>query len=459
MMVIAVTTLVTTFAATLLTIGALAVEHRQASSLLLMLLSAVVIGVIGAVCSGFYIRHMIAPFWTLVKAARHLGAGDLETPVAIETPIVDLQVLASTLEHTRANLATTLAELEHERDWSQTLLQSILEGIVSYDAECRVTFFSEGAAAITGWTPQETTHRRIDELFVPVDSGSGPFSDHIPSGCGQTRLIVKRRDGQPLVLSITRARQTDDGHTTIVLHDITEESSRRSLQTYFLANISHEFRTPLSGLKVSIELLMENIRSLSPAEAEELLNSMYLSTTSLQHLIDNLLESSKIEANHFSIRRRPTPLNSILAEACRTMQPLLSRRRQPLAITEPLHLPQISADPVRLVQVIVNLLSNASKYSPPATPIDLTVEQQGSLLRLEIADRGSGIPPNQRESIFRRFLRLRSEGRKPGEDYGTGLGLAVVKAIVEAHGGDVGVRERDGGGSVFWFTLPFSEEA
>jgi two-component system sensor histidine kinase KdpD len=136
------------------------------------------------------------------------------------------------------------------------------------------------------------------------------------------------------------------------------------------------------------------------------------------------------------------------------MKPLLDRRQQKLSVRNPLRLSRVMIDPTRLTQVITNLLSNASKYSPVGKEIDLMVEKvRDDLMKISVADRGSGIPPVERSDIFRRFVRLDSQD---GTQYGIGLGLSVVKAIVKEHGGEVGVEARPGGGSIFWFTLPVS---
>ncbi|MCI0712173.1 MAG: ATP-binding protein, partial [Chloroflexi bacterium] len=205
------------------------------------------------------------------------------------------------------------------------------------------------------------------------------------------------------------------------------------------------------GMKVSIELLLENARYLSGAELNELLNSLHLSVSSLQNLIDNLLESSKIEANHFSLRRQPIQIAHTVSEALRLIQPFLNRRHQHITLDQPFVLPTISADATRLTQVLVNLLANASKYSPMNSIIDITLDIRSNGLYVAIADRGQGIPEEQRESVFRQFVRLNREAKS---DYSAGLGLAVVKAIVEAHSGQIGVDNRDGGGAIFWFMLP-----
>jgi len=428
---------------------------------ILILLSSGLIAGIGSIVSGLYMRHLVQPLWHLVRAARKMGQGDLVTPIHVAPNTVDIQTLADTLEYSRAQLAQTLNDLAQVRDWSQTLIQSITEGIVSFNADHHITFLSDGAARILGWNGSEILGKTINEVFILPDKNPTSFAEQIPPVGGRQPIVILNPQGQPITLAVTRARQTSDGQTTIVLHDITEETIRRNLQTYFLANMSHEFRTPLAGLRVSIELLLEHVHQLSPSEINELLNSIHLSATSLQNLIDNLLESSKIEANQFTLRRRPVRLNDLLAEGFRVILPLLNRRKQAFTVAEPLQMPQVRVDSVRLVQVMVNLLSNASKYSPPDTSIDFMVEAKSDCLCLSVADRGIGIPVEQTDSLFRRFVRLKSSDKdlKPKEDYGTGLGLSVVKAIVEGHGGTVGVKARAGGGSVFWFTLPLEGAA
>jgi signal transduction histidine kinase len=263
-----------------------------------------------------------------------------------------------------------------------------------------------------------------------------------------------------VTLAVTGARLMPPGSDTVqvalVLRDVTEEEASRHLRSYFLANITHEFRTPLSALNASIELLMDEAERLSQPGLSELLNSLHLSVSNLQTLIDNLLESSSIEAGRFTVRPRPTDLNRVVADAIRVVQPLLAGRQQSLSLIEPTQLPPIKADPTRLTQVLVNLLSNASKYGPPGAAVDLSLECVENHLRVAVADRGPGIPARERASLFRRFVRLDAQGE---EQYGIGLGLAVAKAIVEGHQGQIGVDERPGGGSVFWFLLPLEAEA
>ena len=137
-------------------------------------------------------------------------------------------------------------------------------------------------------------------------------------------------------------------------------------------------------------------------------------------------------------------------------KPLLDKRGQRLTVELPAAIPTVEADPRRTVQVLVNLLSNASKYGPEHSAIAVEAVARDGSVRVSVADRGPGIPPEYRRRLFRRFVPP-SPGSNDAQ-YGTGLGLSVVKAIVEAHGGRVGVDDRQGGGSIFWFTLPKAGE-
>jgi signal transduction histidine kinase len=167
-----------------------------------------------------------------------------------------------------------------------------------------------------------------------------------------------------------------------------------------------------------------------------------------------LLESTSIEAGRFQIRCQPTDFNKVLSESVRIMKPLLNRRHQSLECHEPANMPLITIDPTRLTQVMVNLLSNASKFSPMDEKIEINLQiMEKRILRVSVADHGPGISPLNRKNIFNRFVRLDT---RDGTQYGVGLGLSVVKTIIEEHGGQVGVDEYPVGGSIFWFTIPMN---
>ena len=282
----------------------------------------------------------------------------------------------------------------------------------------------------------------------------------IPAPGGRSKIALKLADGRQAILAFTGARllppEGGDARVALVFRDISEEEAMHRLLGHFLARVSHEFRTPLSAVAAAVELLMDQAADMSTDEIQELLTSLHLGVLNLQKLVDNLLESANIEAGRFQVRPRPCNLDEIIAEAVRTMQPLLSKHGQRLTVELPASIPVVQADPRRTVQVVVNLLSNASKYGPINAEIIIGVSVAHGWVRVTVSDEGPGIAAKRRADLFERFAA--SEGTSGDRQAGFGLGLSVVKAIVEGHNGQVGVDDRPGGGSVFWFTLPADGE-
>lgn len=218
-----------------------------------------------------------------------------------------------------------------------------------------------------------------------------------------------------------------------------------------LSSISHELRTPLSTLNASIELLMQEADTLTPDDLRQLLRPTQVSLLSLQTMVNNLLESSRIEAGGRVLHRQSIHLGQVAAEAGRIVWPLLQRRRQQVCLELPLDVPPVNGDAAQLLQVMVNLLTNAAKYSPEGAAIDIAVQVETAGVVVTVADRGPGIPAAMRASLFDRFARLDDAG---GDQHGIGLGLYVSRATIVAHGGTIGQAARPGGGAIFWFRLP-----
>ncbi len=350
-----------------------------------------------------------------------------------------------------------ISESESIKSWLKTFIQDLYENVILLDSNGRITSLNQNAKRAMGWISDPALEPSFVKLLIPRKEERHPeikvvaFEDTLET-------ISQVQESELAIIEIARAyipsAGDDEEKTIFILRDITEEKAADSLRSFFLGNITHEFRTPLSAINASVEVILEDIENLSKAELRELLSSIHMSVSGLQTLIDNLLESISIEAGHFHIYKRPTKIDTVLLDAMRVMQPLLTRRRQQVVICKPACFPIILADPTRLAQVLVNLISNASKYSPIGTQIELTLEDiEGKIIRVTIADRGDGILSKDKELVFHRFVRL---GNGDGTQYGIGLGLSVVKAIIERHCGEVGVENRQDGGSIFWFTLPIN---
>lgn len=400
-------------------------------------------------------RRINSSLIEMTKAAERLSRGNLNSPVRVEEHFQELSVVAEALEGARKDLRRTLSQLQHAKAWSEDLLSAIVEGIVTLDAERKILFFSPGAERITGWGQEEVLGRPCDEVFLLADREE-PFSRAIASRPTAKRLSIRLRSGQAATLAFTEAEMapSEVGRSELVLvfRDVSEEEALHRLLGNFLANVAHEFRTPLSSLAASAELLVDQAEELSPEELRELLGSLHLGALRLQTLVDNLLESASMEAGQFRVYPRPTDLAEVIGEAAHWMEPLLAKRGQRLVLDLPSELPVVLVDPRRTVQILVNLLSNADKFSPDGSQIFLAVQPQDGWVRVSVTDEGPGIDPENREIVFRRFSNI--ERSDPGSQYGAGLGLSVVKTIVEAFGGEVGVEGQDGGGATFWLTLP-----
>jgi PAS domain S-box-containing protein len=428
------------------------------SAFLVLIFSTLLVAIAASGLAVYFARRLTEPLKDLTAAATKISQGDLNSPVPVPDSPSEIATLATAFEKSRGATLLAHEDLSRAKVWSETLIQSIVEGIVTIDDLGKVTSFNQGAEQITGWKSLKVLGMSVNQVF-PLVEGDDDFMQHIPPAGGVRQVNVKTNTGREATLAVTSAPlhspKGEAKEMALVLRDISEEAAARRLRSYFLANISHEFRTPLTALNASVELLLEDIEDLSLAEIAELLNSIHLSVAGLQTLIDNLLESTSMEAGRFRIRCRPTDLGDVITNALQVMKPLLERRRQHLSLTIPTLIPLVNADPTRLTQVLVNLLSNASKYSPMESIIELCLKKMNSRsLYVSVSDQGPGIPLTERSKLYNRFTRLEEA---ESAQYGIGLGLSVVKTIVEAHHGEVGMEERPGGGSIFWFTIPLQE--
>jgi len=219
-----------------------------------------------------------------------------------------------------------------------------------------------------------------------------------------------------------------------------------------LATVAHELRGPLTALATSSELLAEDFQHLDPEQVKGMLGAIHRRTLWLQGLVENLLCAATIREGRLQLYRQSLSVSDLLADVHAIVGPLLAQRGQRLRVRVPQRLPEVLADSRRLGQVLVNLILNASKFGPANTSIDVTVSVHGTDIRVAVSDRGPGVPADQAQHLFEPYYRAPATAGS-GKD-GVGLGLSIVKSIVEAHAGRVGVERRAGGGARFWFELP-----
>ena len=384
-------------------------------------------------------RQFSTPLRRLTKAAAQIGRGDLATPV-LPAPGAEIGTLATTLEDMRRRLFTLTVDLRRQQAEAQAILTGIVEGVFTVDRERRITYLNPQAAAMLGVTPATVLGQFCGDVLNPQGAGGvRPCAEHCPivharfrNGARATEHLLLR-DGQRRSVVITSAPPAE-AQQVQVLRDETEIEATRRVRDTVLANISHEFRTPLSAQLASIELLLDQLPTLTTEQIGDLIMALQRGTLRLTQLIDNLLESVRIEAGQDSIRRQPVPLDDVIEAAVELTQPLFNQRGQRVEIDLPYPLAPVTGDAQRLTQVFVNLLANANKFSPRDSIIWIGGDVQVHSVMLWVEDQGPGLAANASETLFGRFQRA-LDGEP--EQNGMGLGLAIVKSIVERHGGHV----------------------
>jgi two-component system sensor histidine kinase KdpD len=224
------------------------------------------------------------------------------------------------------------------------------------------------------------------------------------------------------------------------------------LQTALLNSISHDLRTPLVSITGALSSLSEDVIELDKETRNSLIETARGEAERMNQLVGNLLDMARINSGVINIRREPSEVPDVVGSALEQMGDRLDDR--PVNLDIPADLPLVPVDFVLMVQVLVKLFDNATKYSPEGTPIDLHARVAGDSLELAVADRGIGIPPEHLTHVFDKFYRV----QRLGNVGGTGLGLSICRGIVEAHGGQVRAENRPGGGAIIRLTLPIRQE-
>jgi len=225
------------------------------------------------------------------------------------------------------------------------------------------------------------------------------------------------------------------------------QAETERMRNALLSAVSHDLRTPLTAITGAASSLLDHPDALPPASRQELLQAIYEEANRLDRLVKNLLDITRLEAGAVHLHKEWHPLDEVVGAALTRVEGRL--RGHPVRTQFPPHLPMVPLDGVLIQQVVINLLENALKYTPPDTPIDLSASATADAIVFEIADRGPGLPPGDEQRIFDKFYRA-----GPAREGGVGLGLTICRGIVEAHGGRIWAEDRPGGGAVFRFTLP-----
>jgi len=371
---------------------------------------------------------------------------------------------AQQLAETRAAL---VEELEHRnqalRESEERLarvFETVAEGIFIVERDGRVSFANAMAETLLGLARTAPAQADGAQAWAFAAAGSGselraqlPVAQVMESGAPvfEVELVRERADGSSAVLSINAAplREADDDIASVVcsVSDVTRRKEVESMKDSIVSMVSHELRTPLSSLRGFAELMLA--REYPPEKRREFLTIIHGESVRLTSLINDFLDIQRLESGRTRYDFRALDVAALAEDTSRVCSADAEQRRIQLEFAP--DLPRVLADADRIRQVLLNLLTNALKFSPASSAVTLGARHEGSEVVLSVTDRGIGIPPEALPQLFTKFFRVDSEDTRGVG--GTGLGLALVKEIVKAHGGRVWVTSTPGRGSTFFFAL------
>ncbi|HET6317142.1 MAG TPA: ATP-binding protein [Chloroflexota bacterium] len=339
----------------------------------------------------------------------------------------------------------TAEALAVEEARHRALLAAIRTPIVTTTIDGRISGFNGAAVALFG-SPARLYGRPIREVLPfahdPLDTNAADMQGRLADATGRT-----------VDLEVSRALLHEGpggGSAVYVVHDISRYAEVNRLREELLYSVAHELRGPLMVLDNALEILDDDYDKLTREEFNKVLGSARRTARRMRTLMEDLLSAGSIQSGHFVVAPRPTDLHDIVDEATEIVEPWLQMRSQSVLVELPTEGAVVMADRRYARQVLSNLLNNASKYSPERTEIRVIASTDSNMLRIAVEDQGPGIAPEQQVGLFERFYRLRADSDVPG----VGLGLAIAKGIVEAHGGTIGIDSEVGTGTRVWFTLP-----
>ncbi|MDN5346799.1 MAG: two-component system, OmpR family, sensor histidine kinase ResE [Clostridia bacterium] len=421
----------------------LASLDEAAANMRRTILWAALAGVLLAtVISLFFSRSFTRPLVVMAGAARSMAAGDFSTRVPVYGND-EIGNLAASFNYLAGRLEDTIRALSQEKLKLDRVVNGMTDGVIAYDGEGKILFSNPQAERLLGMPLKPGAKLDPGLLKVTNQVASEGEGGEGEIACGRLFLAVR---AAPL--------QESSGGTAgavAVFQDITARRRLEQLRQEFLASISHELRTPLSFIQGYTEALVDGLAQ-NEGERQEYLQIILEETVRLRRLVDDLLDLSKAAAGQLQLIKEWFDPVELAWRVARKFQPAMEGKGLKLEVKVEGEVPSLYGDPARLEQALANLLANAQQYTPGGGQVVVRVRREGKEVAFSVADTGVGIPPEELPYIWERFYRVdRSRSRRDG---GSGLGLAMVKALVEAHGGRAEATSQVGKGSTFTLYLP-----
>ena len=416
------------------------------SEMFQLILEALALGlIISVLLSLLLAKTMVAPLQRLTYGLQEVAEGDFSKNLEV-TSHDEIGVLTENFNDMAQQLATTIAAVENERNKMDTLFLHMADGVVAFDRAGGVIHVNPAASGMLRRSVQmgDSYEDLFGDLFPlsAVESATAPLSAE--------RII----EGQYLELLMAPLSGTTQGGVMVLIHDVTQQREAEQMRKEFVANVSHELRTPLTNIRSYAETLEDGYEDLPPRTAKNFLGVILNESDRMTHIVQDLLTLSRFDSGRSELHPQHFPFGKAVEDTFRAFLMDAQKHSHVLRLDMPDDLPVILADRERVVQVMVNIVSNAVKYTPDGGTIVVSAGAGENTVWMQVDDNGIGIPQKDRERIFERFYRVdKARSRQSG---GTGLGLSIAKEIMNLHKGDLHLVDREGPGLSIRMELPIN---
>lgn len=411
---------------------------------------ALLVSVAVVALSYFIAAGVVRPVSTLTHAAEAIAAGDYQHRVYLNSQD-DLGTLAVSFNRMSGQLAAREAQLRESNRRLATVLEGMVEGVIALDDRERIVLANAAAGRLLGFSPARTQGRPL--LEVVRNHALHQTLAQLQGANGPTQRKIEIEDDDHGVVSVNTTLLSDEPSTRfiLVLHDVSELRRLESMRQEFVANVSHELKTPLSSIKAYAETLMNGALNDAQNNAQ-FVQRIDEQAERLHQLILDLLSLARIESGQQAFDIRAVSLAEVVRSCLAAHQAAAQAKQINLGTNGEMSDIQVRADEEGIRQIVNNLIDNAVKYTPDGGTVTVAWRSVDSTAEIEVRDTGIGIPKEHLPRVFERFYRVhKARSRELG---GTGLGLAIVKHLAQSFGGSVDVASQLGGGSVFTVTLP-----
>ena len=417
--------------------------------LFLIILQALVIGLAISLFLSFILaKTMVTPLQSLTAAAERVSAGDFSEKIQVRARD-EIGVLTNTFNDMAHRLQTTMEANENERNKLSTVFLHMTDGVLAFSREGSLIHANPAAARLLDrpLDPDSGT-----PAYEAVFGGLAPFSEVLALRDPDFRsaaFTVGPRELEVYLAPFSGAAAL--GGVLAVIHDVTQQRKADELRREFVANVSHELRTPITSIRSYAETLADS-GDLDPETEKEFLHVIINESDRMTKLVQDLLVLSQLDAEGAGYKFEKFPIRRSVDDVCASVLLEAKRHGQDLTVDTAPDLPEIDGDRARIEQVILNIVSNAIKYTPDGGKIAVTAVAEDAQVVIRVQDNGIGIPAEDMPRIFDRFYRVdKARSRANG---GTGLGLSIAREITQLHGGSISIDSAPGQGTTVTLRFP-----